>query len=286
MYITTEGKIPYANFFTWYTITGTGDRTPLLTLHGGPGAGSDYLHSLDALSEDGRKIIYYDQLGCGRSPADSNPSRWTIPFYVDELKAVVAALNLNKFHLFGQSWGSLLAIQYATEHPKGLESLILANPPLDWRLWDTEMIRLASEMPAPYGQVLRRAVETGKEDDPDYPEAYLAFYKKHWMRLPQLNEMKHEVPTEVNSIMERSVALRTTGTLKNTDMTPLLPAISVPTLVISGEYDICTKVMIDKIMSGLSNAKAVLLKGSGHIPNADAPEALNQAISIFLNTIE
>jgi len=286
MYLTTEGKLPFANFSTWYTITGDGDKTPLLTLHGGPGSGSDYLHSLDRLSEDGRKIIYYDQLGCGRSPADSDPSRWTISFFIEELKAVVAALGLKSFHLFGQSWGAFLAIQYAAQQPKELKSLILANPPVDWRLWDTEMIRLASEMPAPYGEILKRAAETGKEDDPAYPEAYTAFFRKHWIYCPQQTEIPCDVPTEVNFIMERSVALHTTGSLRDADITPLLPSITVPTLVLSGEYDICTKVMIEKVMTGLSSAKAILLKDSGHIPNADAPEALNKAIRDFFSEIE
>jgi len=94
MYLTTEGKLPFANFSTWYKITGDGDKTPLLTLHGGPGSGSDYLHSLDHLSEDGRKIIYYDQLGCGRSPADSDPSRWT---FFESIG--YTALNKLKYHV-------------------------------------------------------------------------------------------------------------------------------------------------------------------------------------------
>jgi len=86
--------------------------------------------------------------------------------------------------------------------------------------------------------------------------------------------------------MEGSVALHTTGSLRDTDITPLLPSITVPTLVLSGEYDICTKVMIEKVMTGLSSAKAILLKDSGHIPNADAPEALNKAIRDFFSEIE
>jgi pimeloyl-ACP methyl ester carboxylesterase len=72
----------------WYRIVGATEPTtklPLLTLHGGPGAAHDYLESLDAMAEHGRKVIYYDQLGCGHSSTPSNPSMWTIDLYKEEI---------------------------------------------------------------------------------------------------------------------------------------------------------------------------------------------------------
>lgn len=286
-YYTSEGKIPYAGFNTWYTITGDGNKTPMLTLHGGPGARSDYLHSFDALSESGRKIIYYDQLGCGRSPADSNPLRWTIAFFVNELKAVVSELGLKSFHLFGQSWGGLLAIYYAAENPNGLKSLILANTPVDMPLWDAEAARLASEMTSPYKEVLSRAIEAVSEDDPAYREAFAAFFQKHMIHLPKMPEREDYLPAEVGQVMEGSVALNTTGTLRNVDATGLLPYIKVPALIINGEYDICTDAMVAKMMAGLPGAvRAVTLKDSGHIPNADSPEELNRVVSEFLDEVD
>lgn len=282
-----EGQIPYAGFSTWYTITGEGNGTPLLTLHGGPGAGSNYLHSLDVLCEGNRKIIYYDQLGCGRSPADSNPSRWTIPFFVDELKTLVQALDLKDFHLFGQSWGGLLAVYYAADNPEHIKSLILANTPVDMPLWDAETQRLAYEMPPPYGEVLGRAIQSGKKDDPAYPEAFGTFFQKHMMHLSELPEMEDESTTEVGQVMEGSVALHTTGNLKDVDATALLSKIKAPTLVIHGEYDLCTDAMVDKMMANLPNAvRCVKLKDSGHIPNIDAPEELTAAIVAFLCEVE
>lgn len=282
-----QGKIPYAGFQTWYTSTGEGDKTPLLTLHGGPGAGSDYLHSLDPISESGRKIIYYDQVGCGRSPADSNPSRWTIPFFVEELKAVVSALRLDGFHLFGQSWGGLLAVYYAAENPAGLKSLILANTPVDIPLWDEQTKRLVCEMPSPHREVLLWAIENQSEDDPAYPEAFAAFFQKHIIHGQQLSEMEDEPPTEVGQVMDGNLEVRTTGSLRDVDATGILPKIQVPTLIISGEYDQCTDLMVEKMLLGIPNAvRAVKLKDSGHIPNVDAPEALNRAVSEFLEEVE
>ena len=286
-YHTVKGRIPYAGFQTSYTIVGEGDKTPLLTLHGGPGAGSGYLRSLDPVSESGRKIIYYDQLGCGRSPADSNPSRWTIEFFVEELKTVVRALGLECFHMFGQSWGGFLAINYAAENPAGLKSLILANVPVDWPLWDAEGQRLAAEMPFPYREVLLRAIKNRSEDDPAYPEAWAAFFQKHWVHRPELPPMDNEPPTEPGRVMEGMVAFHTTGTLREADATALLPLIKVPALVISGEYDQCTDRMVEKMMNGLPRAVGpVKLKDSGHISNADDPEGLNRVVRDFLKSVD
>ena len=285
-YHTAQGRISYAGFTTWHTITGEGDKTPLLTLHGGPGAGSGYLRSLDPICETGRKIIYYDQLGCGRSPADSNPSRWTIDFFVEELKAVVRELGLDNFHLFGQSWGGFLAIHYASHNPAGLKSLILANVPVDWSLWDAEGQRLAGEMPSPHREVLLEAIKNKSEDNPSYRKAWASFFQKHWVRQPGLPPMDDESVSEPGQVMEGTVAFHTTGTLRDADATNLLPLIKVPTLVINGEYDQCTDSMVEKMTAGLPNiVRVVKLKGSGHIPNVDAPEALNRAIGEFLAEI-
>src|SRR5436190_1079815 len=87
-----EGTIPFKGYQTWYRIVGDGEapgKLPLLCLHGGPGACHDYLESLDAMADTGRRVIYYDQLGCGNSHIDvSKPEMWTVPLYVEEVDVV------------------------------------------------------------------------------------------------------------------------------------------------------------------------------------------------------
>src|SRR5438105_4209633 len=82
--------IPFHGFHTWYQIVGEREdpgKLPLLCLHGGPGAAHDYLESLAAMAETGRRVIFYDQLGCGRSATPPNPSMWTVELYVEEVNA-------------------------------------------------------------------------------------------------------------------------------------------------------------------------------------------------------
>src|SRR5262249_20322577 len=88
---TTEGRIPYAGAETWYQIVGGGEadgKLPVLILHGGPGGTHDYLEPMAGLANTGRRVIFYDQIGCGNSPHPSDPSKWTVQLFVDEVDAV------------------------------------------------------------------------------------------------------------------------------------------------------------------------------------------------------
>ncbi|MBW3633942.1 MAG: alpha/beta fold hydrolase [Chloroflexi bacterium] len=101
--------MPFRVYQTWYRIVGAGEdpgKFPLLCLHGGPSAGHDYLESLQAMADTGRRVIFYDQLGCGRwSIPESKPEMWTVDLYVDEVNALREELALDRIHLLGQSWG-------------------------------------------------------------------------------------------------------------------------------------------------------------------------------------
>ena len=99
----------------WYRAVGdNADGTPLLCLHGGPGFTHYYLEPLEALA-DRRRVIFYDQLGCGRSDRPGDLSLWNVDRFVTELAQVRSALNLDRLHLFGSSWGGMLAMQYVLD---------------------------------------------------------------------------------------------------------------------------------------------------------------------------
>ena len=92
-----EGTIDVEDGYrVWYRRVGSGQTTPLLILHGGPGAGHDYLETLEALADE-RPVIFYDQLGCGRSDQPDDPSRWHIDRFVREVDLVRQALGCPAF---------------------------------------------------------------------------------------------------------------------------------------------------------------------------------------------
>ena len=126
-----EGYMPFEGSRTYWRVVGERtEKLPLLTLHGGPGAAHGYMTSLDDLAKGGRQVIYYDQCGCGKSHAPSNPGRWTTEFFVEELQALHKYLNLEHFHMLGHSWGGMLAICFACSRPKGLAGLVLVSSPV------------------------------------------------------------------------------------------------------------------------------------------------------------
>ena len=117
-------------------------RLPLLCLHGGPGGTHLPLEGLGQLSEQGRRVVYYDQLGSGDSDRPDDPSLWTVETYVEQLRSVRDGLGLDEVHLFGTSWGGMLALEYAFTEPPGLKSLILNSTPTSAPRWAEEGHRL------------------------------------------------------------------------------------------------------------------------------------------------
>ena len=98
-----EGYVDVEGGRVWRCVLGGGPGAPLLLLHGGPGAPSYYMSPLGALADE-RRVIFYDQLGAGRSDRPDDASLWRVERFVDELATVRDALGLDEIHLLGHSW--------------------------------------------------------------------------------------------------------------------------------------------------------------------------------------
>jgi len=107
--------MPFGGFDTWYRVVGRLEPrlddapAPVVLLHGGPGATHDYLLPLEALAEGGRAVIFYDQLGNGRSThlPEQKSDFWTVQLFVKELASLLCHLGIaERYHLSGQSWGA------------------------------------------------------------------------------------------------------------------------------------------------------------------------------------
>ena len=123
-----EGYAPVVGGRVWWRVARSGPRTPLLLLHGGPGAGHDYLEPLSALADE-RPVIFYDQLGCGRSDRPDDASMWHIEHFVEEIDALRQALRLHHIVLYGHSWGGWLVQEYLARRGGAthVDALILAS---------------------------------------------------------------------------------------------------------------------------------------------------------------
>src|SRR4029077_73216 len=151
--------------------------TPLVCLHGGPGMPHDYLEPLAALA-DQRPVIFYDQLGGGRSPAGDGVA-WTVERFVDELIAVREHLDLAEVVIFGNSWGGMLAIRYMLEQPSGVRGLILSSAPPSVSKWLEDAATLRRQLPLAVQDVLRVHEEQGFYGCPEYQGAVAEFYRRH-----------------------------------------------------------------------------------------------------------
>ncbi|MDR1873429.1 MAG: proline iminopeptidase-family hydrolase [Synergistaceae bacterium] len=285
-----EGFMPFGGSQTYYRIAGDKtDRLPLLTFHGGPGASHSYLLSLDDLAGRGRQVIYYDQTGCGKSPAPSDPGRWTPELFVEEAQALQKHLRLDEFHLLGQSWGGMLAIYFAHTRPKGLTSVTLASSPVSIPQWNEESARLLSEMPEGPRAALEHGEATGERDTQEYRDALDQFYLRHLCRMETMPDYvlaSFAQMGEVYHTLQGDSELRLTGTLKDVDLTPLLAGIGVPALITAGQYDQCTGAVVKTLLDHIPDARAVVFKDSGHLAHVEKREAYNRTLEAFLEEVE
>lgn len=292
--VTDEGKIDFRGHKVWYQVVGedSDGRLPLLTLHGGPGAAHDCIEPLGELAEQGRRVIFYDQLGCGRSDRPHDPSLWTVDLFLEELAAVRDALSLDRIHLFGLSWGGMLAMEYALRMPPGLQSLVLASAPADMDAWVAEANRLRSMLPADVQATLRSHEIEGTTDSSEYQDAMLVFYQRHvCRRLPWPDPVRRSVEQlmanpEVYLTMNGPSEFHVTGSLRSWSVADRLSEISVPTLFTCGRYDECTPEMSATIAGAIPGAELVVFEDSAHFAHAEEPERYRDVVSAFLETVE
>ena len=288
-----EGFIPFRGYRTWYRTVGDREepgKLPLICLHGGPGASWDYLEPLEAMAETGRRVIFYDQLGSGNSDEPHNPALYTVALYVDEINSVRNALGLEHVHILGQSWGGMLAMEYALTQPAGLAGLILADTGSSLPQWAAEAKRLVSGLPPEVQQTLRDHEEAGTTDSPEYKKAYRVFSLRHICRLDPRPEcvtrMAAKPGDEVYQTMWGASEVNITGTLKDWDITARLGEIHNPTLVVCGRYDEATPVLAETIHRGIPGSEWVIFENSAHFPHIEETERYLQVLGRFLSQVE
>jgi L-proline amide hydrolase len=287
----TEGFIPFRGHRTWYrSVGGPGapGTLPLLCLHGGPGGTHDYLEPLEALSAGGRRVIVYDQLGCGNSDQPHDPSLWTIDLFLDELVTLRRELGLERLHLLGQSWGGMLAMEYMLRQPAGVASLVLSNSLSSTAQWEAEANRLRAELPPEVQAALDRHEVAGTTGDAEYIEAMLVYYRRHFCRADPWPECvtrsleKLMQNPEVYNTMWGPSEFHPTGTLKTWDITGRLGDIRVPTLILSGGYDESTPLINETLQRGIPGSRWVLFEQCAHNSHVEETARYLQVVEEFL----
>jgi len=289
-----EGFVSFRGYKVWYRIVGDHEepgKLPLLCLHGGLGAAHDYLEPLEAMVTTGRRVIFYDQLGNGNSDHPHNPEMWSVNLFVDEVGVVREALGLERVHIFGQSWGGMLAMEYALTQPKGLISLIIANSLASFPQHIEGLKGLRANLPPEVQAALSKHEAAGTTDDPVYQEAMMEFSRRHVCRLDTwpdcLNRsFEKQKNNEVYLTMIGPKSFDVTGKLKDWNIINRLKEIRVPTVVIAGRYDGVTLEVAETVHRGIPGSEWVVFENSAHFPHIEETERYMQALEQFLSRVE
>ncbi len=272
----------------WDRVVGGGSGTPLILLHGGPGLPSLYLKSLEALGDE-RVVVRYDQLGAGYSDAVKDTSLFTIAHFVQELDSLRGHLGLERVHVYGHSWGSILALEYYRAHPEHVASLVLASPVLDNQAFFANQRRLIAGL----SEAAYRAAqleEAGQSYDTAAVRAGMrefgTRYSQHTVLRADGDSMKALQNLPIALHMNGSSVFKPNGTLKDYDATGFLKKVRVPVLYVVGDSDFAGPEIARRFASLTPRSRLVVIPGAAHMMMWDKPAENLAVVRSFLREVD
>ena len=261
----------------YYKMFGSGKET-LVVLHGGPGQGHEYLLGMEELADERLRVLLYDQLGSGQSDPGDETS-WNVPRFVEELETIRTKLDLGRIHLYGHSWGGMLAMQYALDHKENVKSLILSNSSTGMAEIMAAIQRLQADLPKESFKAIIRAQGGGDVDAEQLDEALVDFRSRYLRRAAPYTaerskqEYRKMFPSTRESYgpsfeglwgPDPCKCMPCTGPLLDWDVSDRLCEITVPTLIICGWYDEIPPDLHFKLAEMIPDNEFVIFGNSSH----------------------
>lgn len=272
----------------WWRIVGSGPGTPLLLLHGGPGAGHDYLEPLAQLAAD-RPVIFYDQLGCGKSEKPDVPSLWRIERFVDEIDALRQATGVDEMALYGHSWGGWLAQEYmrSGKGASSVKKLVLASTSASVAEFVAGAQRLLAALPDGMDARRRQLEAAGGMESPEYKAIVAAFYDRYLVHVAQspaflVKTFENLGSSRTYPVMNGANEFSVTGTLKGWSAASSLGDIKVPTLVLTSEWDEVTLDCHQHLHHAIRNSQLKVLPKARHLAMVEQPRRYVEVLRDFL----
>ncbi len=232
-------------------------------------------------------MVFYDQLGVGKSDLPKNRRLFIVERYVEEVEAFREAMDLGKVHLWGSSWGGFLAIAYALKYQQNLKSLISAGGASSTPLTFEGMQKLRSELPMSVQDTMKKYEDAGDYDNQAYLEALDVLYHRHVCRLAEwpaeVNYAFQNVSKPVYNTMWGPNEFTLIGNLMYWDVTRYLNRIKVPTLITCGRYDEVVPKVVEVLRDGIAGSKMIVFENSSHLTFWEEREAYMKAMSDFLD---
>jgi proline-specific peptidase len=287
-----EGRLAVPGGTVWYRVVGSGARPPLLVVHGGLGSVShDYLDPLGALAAAGRRVVFWDQLGCGRSDAPEDPAVYRIERYVEEVAAVREGLGLYEVHVVGQSYGGWLTVEYLLGRPAGVLSAHLASTSASARSLLSAMARLRAALPSEVSATLDRGEGRGDLDDPAYREAAAFFDRRHGCRIePPPEPLRRALALAGHGpqyrLMNGPNEFVLTGNLGTWDRRDRLAELDLPALVSCGRFDKFAVECSVELQRGMPRSTLHVFERSSHMSHLEQPERFLEVSGGLLDSVD
>lgn len=290
---------PKGSFTVWTKRVGNNPKIKVLLLHGGPGMTHEIYECFDGFfPEAGIEYYYYDQLGSYYSDQPEDQSLWNIPRFVEEVDQVRKALGLNSenFYLFGQSWGGILAMEYALKHQSKLKGLIISNMVAsipDYQQYSDSVLAPKLE-PAVFEEIMTYE-RAGDYTNPRYLDlVFEHYYTEHIIRLPTdqwpdpVNRGFKHLNPEVYITMQgpSEFGIKGDATLKNWNVKDRLKEITVPTLTIGASYDTMDPKHMEWMASEVQNGKYLHCPNGSHLCQFDDQQNFFTGLIQFLIDVD
>ena len=287
---------PSGTFRVWTKRVGANPDLKVLLLHGGPGSSDELYECFDTwFPAAGIEYYFYDQLGSFRSDQPDDPSLWDLARFVDEVEQVRQALQLDRSNLvlLGQSWGGILAMEYAVHHLQHLKGLVISNMMSSTRLYNDYATNVL--MPSMDQDVLaeiKRFEAEGRTDDPRYEQLLREHhYVLHVCRIP-LEDWPDPVTRAFAHInpaiyvpMQGPSELGLSGTLEAWDRSDDLRHIDVPALVIGAAHDTMDPAHMRWMSEQLPQGRYLHCPNGSHLSQFDDPEHYFPGLIDFLRSL-
>ncbi|HEU0110036.1 MAG TPA: proline iminopeptidase-family hydrolase [Flavisolibacter sp.] len=286
---------PVGSFKVWTKRFGNNPRIKILLLHGGPSMTHEYLECFESFfQKEGFEFYEYDQLGSYYSDQPTDSSLWTTERFVEEVEQVRKAIGADNsnFYLLGNSWGGILAMEYALKYQQHLNGLIVSNMMASAPEYGKYADEVLSKQMNPEVLAEVREIEKNKDySNPRYMELLMPeFYQQHLCRLkewpePVLRTMKH-LNSSIYTLMQGPSEFGISGRLANWDRKADLKNITVPTLMIGAKYDTMDPKAMEEQSRLVKNGSYLFCPNGSHLAMWDDQEVYMEGVIDWIRKVE
>lgn len=262
------------------------EKPVCFVLHGGPGGDhTGFKPALSPLSEE-MQLVYIDNRGSGKSEKGPQAT-YSLKNNVEDIEALRKYLGLEKIVLLGQSYGGMVALEYARHYQENLKALLLVVTSPSHKFLD-----MAKEIVAQKGtskqkemaQVLWDGKFVSGEHQKEYYEVMAPLYSYSYKDTPEALLASENAQKRSNRSYE-ALNEGFSGFLREFDVTDFLPQIKIPTLIITGRHDWITPVESSIFMNEkIPNSRLVIFEESSHNVIKDEYAKFIETVKQFVDT--